>query len=425
MRTAFVGGGAMRESIPQGRLDDTPGRRHLPSAGPRSSHAAGLAFAAYVTGTRQRIAAAVADLDAPPSQAVIEQRLPFELLPNPARASLVGDGRFTKAALLIHGLLDTPFILRDIATRFAEQGYLVRAVLLPGHGTRPGDLLAVSYREWIDAVAYGIEGLSEKLAGELTLVGFSLGATLAVHQALCRPAPDGVRIKALVMLSPALRVRGWAARFGPWLKPLGYLSAKVTWPAIRPDDDTAKYESLPLNAVIQFNSLVAEIGDPETGVPLTTPIFMAATASDATIDTAVAKRFFLTRAGGPRRMLWYAVEPGPAQPESDIEERASRYPDRRILDFSHVCLPVDPRANPHYGDRADAYRNCLHYFPHDMAKWRACMDGACADIAYGEPAGGRSGDADGSPSTLLRRLTFNPDFDHMIAEIFRFLDRLA
>ena len=200
----------MSEAIQEEPLDDAPGRRHQPSAGPRSSHAAGLPFAAYVTGTRQRITAAVADLDAPPSAAVIEQRLPFELLPNPARASLVGDGRFTKAVLLIHGLLDTPFIMRDIAARFAEQGYLVRAVLLPGHGTRPGDLLAVGYREWIDAVAYGIDGLSEKLLGELTLVGFSLGATLAVHQALRRPAPDGVRIKALVMLSPAFRAHGRA-----------------------------------------------------------------------------------------------------------------------------------------------------------------------------------------------------------------------
>ena len=102
--------------------------------------------------------------------------------------------------------------------------------------------------------------------------------------------------------------------------------------------------------------------------------------------------------------------------------------------MSHVCLPVDPRANPHYGDRVDAYRHCLHYFPHDIAKWRACKDATRADIAYGEPARGpaggaggdmgRSGDTDGSPSTLLRRLTFNPDFDPMCAEIFRFLDRL-
>ena len=153
---------------------------------------------------------------------------------------------------------------------------------------------------------------------------------------------------------------------------------------------------------------------------------MAATASDATIDADVAKRFFLGRAGGPRRMLWYTVDPGPAQPVSDIEQRASRYPDRRILDFSHVCLPVDPLANPHYGDRTDAYRNGLHYYPHDMEKWRACKDSARADIAYGEPANRTvgSGEPDASPSTLLRRLTFNPDFDYMCAEIFRFLDRL-
>ena len=417
----------MSEAIRQTRFSGALGRRHQPSGEPLSSHEPGLPFAAYVTRTKQRIAAAVADLDAPPSEAVIEQRLPFELAPNPARATVAGDGRFAKGALLLHGLLDTPFIMRDIGNRFAEQGYLVRAVLLPGHGTRPGDLSAADHREWIDAVAYGIDGMADKLAGELTLVGYSLGATLAVHQALHRPAPHGIAIKALVLLSPAIRGTGRVAWLGPWLRPLGYLSDKLAWPVIRPDDDTMKYESIPLNAIIEFNSLVAQIGDPETGTPLETPIFMAVTASDATIDAAAAKRFLLGRARGPRAMVWYAADPGPAQPEPDIQHRASRYPDRRILDFSHVALPVDPRANPHYGDRADAYRSCLHYFPHDMENWRACKDSARTDIAYGEPANGTaySSNTDGAPPAPLRRLTFNPDFEFMTAEIFRFLDRLG
>lgn len=46
-----------------------------------------------------------------------------------------------KAVLLVHGLGDSPYSFNDIATHLSEQGYLVRTVLLPGHGSRVGDLI--------------------------------------------------------------------------------------------------------------------------------------------------------------------------------------------------------------------------------------------------------------------------------------------
>ena len=63
----------------------------------------------------------------------------------------------------------------------------------------------------------------------------------------------------------------------------------------------------------------------------------------------------------------------------DIEQRSSIYPDHRIQDFSHVCLPVNPTTNRHYGAHREAYRACHHYFPKAIAKWQACKNAAASD----------------------------------------------
>ena len=49
------------------------------------------------------------------------------------------------AALLIHGLTDSPYSLRRVAEILQEEGYHVVGLRLPGHGTNPGTLATVSW----------------------------------------------------------------------------------------------------------------------------------------------------------------------------------------------------------------------------------------------------------------------------------------
>ena len=44
--------------------------------------------------------------------------------------------------------------MRDVGQHYAEQGYLVRCILLPGHGTIPADLLTTSPTEWLKATEF-------------------------------------------------------------------------------------------------------------------------------------------------------------------------------------------------------------------------------------------------------------------------------
>lgn len=82
-----------------------------------------------------------------------------------------------KGILVIHGLSDSPFTSRDIANYFNQNCFTVYSILLTGHGTRPGDLLKISYKDWIKQVEYGVKELAKKV-DKIYISGFSTGGAL-------------------------------------------------------------------------------------------------------------------------------------------------------------------------------------------------------------------------------------------------------
>lgn len=153
--------------------------------------------------------------------------------------------------LLLHGLSDSPYLMRPLAGRLHHRGATVLGMRLPGHGTAPGALLATRWQDWVAATRYGIERLGELLGGQpLWIVGFSTGATLALHQALesarrgGRPAAAG-----LILMAPAIELP-WAARFALWHRTLAWLPyfTKFRWQEVEPEYDPCKYGSFPKRA---------------------------------------------------------------------------------------------------------------------------------------------------------------------------------
>ena len=91
-----------------------------------------------------------------------------------------------------------------------------------------------------------------------------------------------------------------------------------------------------------------------------------------------------------------------------------------ILDLAHIALLAAPD-NPRYGATTGT-SDCLHY------SWRReSPEGrVCAGLSNGE--GGvylRYGEMsdDNLRNYILRRLTYNPDFDHMAELMIDFLER--
>ena len=368
---------------------------------------AGMSFAAYVKHSENIILKYRTDITTENQARILAANSPFELRPGPACAK-GADGRPKRGILLIHGLSDSPFTMRDLAGHFQKRCFLVRAILLPGHGTVPGDLLSVTFEAWIEAARFGIRGL----AGEVERVyvaGFSTGGTLAVHQALA-----GERIDGLLLFAPAISLQSNLGFMANWHKPVSWAKEGLKWVDRADDLDYAKYESFTMNAADQIHLLTKELGVLRRIKPkLAMPVFFAASLDDATVDTQASYTFVLAQPNPRNRVILYGkVKPAVAS-DPRVTHIGSAHAPMNIRELSHLSITLSP-ANPHYGIRED-YANCLHYFA-DQAKYRRCKTGG--GLPWGELSGGNES------AELFRRLTFNPFFKDLTARIDRFFESI-
>ncbi|WP_197475731.1 carboxylesterase, partial [Oleiphilus sp. HI0043] len=96
-------------------------------------------------------------------QKEINMNAPFMLMPNEPTQ---------KAVLLVHGLGDSPYSFSDIAKSLHGEGYAVHVLLLPGHGSKPSDLMLSHYEDWQDIVDHYALQL-KKQYNKVLLGGFS------------------------------------------------------------------------------------------------------------------------------------------------------------------------------------------------------------------------------------------------------------
>lgn len=349
-----------------------------------------LSFTDYIQQSSTLIRQTRQDL-ATNADTIIAANAPFAL--QPATKAKYG-------ALLIHGLLDCPFMLRDIGKNLQAQGYLVHAILLPGHGTVPGALLNTDYTAWLQAVRYGIESLKSEVE-KIFLVGFSTGGTLALHPASADPA-----IMGLITLAPALKINSPFDFATHWYRVFCQAWPRANWMYIGQEKDYVRYTSVAFNAPYQLYRLIRSM--PRSISPY--PIFMAASYEDALVSTPVSLNYFQQNTGTHSRALIYTKQKL-SFADARILMRNSSYPEFNIVNFGHISLPIAP-TNAHYGPEGD------YPFATKLAQQ--------TNILYGEQD---------KVDTLRyylayrlkltnmrhRRLTFNPDFAFLCNEINKFI----
>ena len=87
--------------------------------------------------------------------------------------------------LLLHGMSDSPYSLRNLGQRLHNAGAWVIGLRLPGHGTVPSGLVRIQWEDLAAAVRLAVLHLQEKVDNRpLFLVGYSNGGALAVNYAL-------------------------------------------------------------------------------------------------------------------------------------------------------------------------------------------------------------------------------------------------
>lgn len=367
----------------------------------------GVSFEVYVRETKALVEKTRVDLNEMNREAVLQANIPFELRPQEAVFPRTKSGKYQKGVLLIHGLSDSPYLIRPIARHLQSRGFLVRAILLPGHGTVPGDLLKVSYQAWTRAVAYGLSTLRAD-ADQIYLGGFSTGGALSMLQAL-----KDTDIKGLFLFSPALAVKTDLVVLA------GLLDYLTHWVGPPHDDvDYVKYESFAVNAAHQIYLLTGEVRTAlESRRHFDVPVFAAFSEDDITIDAS--RTLEVMRQYGTSRknmMVLYTKEPRRHRepPAGLLIQENSALPESRILDFSHIAVTIPPE-DPHYG-ASGGYRSCLHY-QGEPVKRKLCLHSS--DVYQGEITD------ENLQRGVLRRLSYNPLFGKMMEHMDRFLEEVS
>jgi esterase/lipase len=356
-----------------------------------------LHFADYITKCKSIIASVRTDLRHDNIDTILETNTPFELIPNADKKTGV---------ILIHGLLDSPFQLKEIGHLLQSRGFWVRSILLPGHGTVPGALLNVDYNDWLQAVRYSISSFKNDGVEKILLVGNSTGASLALHQA----AENNSIISGVVLLSPAIQILSKFAPYSKYFKALSHVWKRAAWFHIDPEEtlDYAKYGSLPYNAIYQVYLLSKELKhSPKC------PLFFILSEDDAIISPQATMDYHHNNPNSS--LLLYTNHPSNLSPDKRIEIRPSAYPDQHIINFSHISLPFTP-TNHHYGAQGD-YPYASHIYENENTVYGEFLRN---NLFYNRCARKLH-----FTHTKMARLTFNPDFDYMSQRIAEFADSCA
>jgi len=291
--------------------------------------------------------------------------------------------------LLVHGLGDSPWSFHDLAPELARQGFLVRSVLLPGHGTVPQDMLEVTLEDWRRTVSEQTD-LLRRDAGLVYLGGFSTGANLVLDQAY-----SSQDVAGLLLFSPAFRS---SVPFG-WVAPLlRHVRPWLVDPDAERESLPVRYSNVPTNGLAQFYRSSRLAQQHLASGRFDKPVLMVLAASDSVVDTDHAVEAFHTRFPHPAsRLVWYGTPPQRAVDDARILTRPDTLPALRISQFSHMGVLFAPE-NPLYG-RDGTLRLCRN--GRDEQATKACQKGGevwFSEWGYSEPG------------KVHARLTFNPYF---------------
>jgi alpha-beta hydrolase superfamily lysophospholipase len=358
--------------------------------------------------------------------------------------------------VLVHGLSDSPYVMRGLGERMAAAGFHVVLLRSPGHGTAPSGLVHADWKDWAAAVRIAARHVRSRIGPDkpLYLTGFSTGAALSVEYCLARlQGEDLPKVDRLVLLSPAIGVSP-AALLAVWQARLSSLPGleKLAWESIAPEYDPYKYSSFAVHAGDQIYRLTVQIDKSlqalsKNGSGVTMPPILAfQSIADATVSAqALAKGLFARLAPSGHKLVVFDINrlvdmeqlmkpgvrlpaerllEGPALPfevvlftnadahsEALVAQRRSAgsatvsveatnltWP-RGVYSLSHLALPISPDDRL-YGERRPEGPSAL-YLGHPA------LLGERGFLAV--------------PESALVRLRFNPFFPYVEQTIAQFL----
>ena len=310
-------------------------------------------------------------------QRELDMNMPFQLSPETPTK---------KAILFVHGLGDSPFSFSDLAPTMVKLGFHVEVLLLPGHGSKPEELLLPEYQDWQTIVDH-YASLLKKNYSEVWLGGFSTGANLVTIHAM-----DNGGINGMLLFSPGFQSKA------PFLEKFTPLAAKVWYGYKTEENNLARYNSAPLNGAVAYVESAAQIRKRLAKQTVNIPTLIAMSEADSVVDPDATKQLFIDRFVNPENtMLWYGET---RQSNPQVIQKTMRIKSDRISTGSHMS-PVYSPDNPYYGISGEK-RMCKNSFDKK----------AVAQCSEGEPVW-FSAQGYKEEGKIHARLTWNPYFNHL------------
>ncbi|WP_197469214.1 carboxylesterase [Oleiphilus sp. HI0125] len=278
----------------------------------------------------------------------LAMNMPFEVRPSAPS---------NKAILFVHGLGDSPYSFSDLGNTMAEQGFYVQSLLLPGHGSKPEDLMLPSYEDWQTIVDHYAELLKGEY-DEVWLGGFSTGANLITINTIERGNVDG-----LILVSPGYQSRApILEKFAPFVSLFvdGYKTE---------EQNLARYTSAPINGAIAYSESAQRVRDLLEENTISVPALLIMSEADSVIDPEETQELFSQHFNHPtNQTIWYGES---RFDEPSILFESMRIADKRISTGSHMS-PLFAPSNFYYGEQAERTM-CLNSM--SLRDLKHCNDG--------------------------------------------------
>lgn len=106
-------------------------------------------------------------------------------------------GSRTSGVLVVHGFTGNPSSMRELAERFAQEGFHVELPRLAGHGTSVDDMIPTRWSDWSGDADLAYHTLASRCT-KIVVVGLSMGGALTLWLAAQHP-----EIAGIVCINPA------------------------------------------------------------------------------------------------------------------------------------------------------------------------------------------------------------------------------
>jgi len=156
--------------------------------------------------------------------------------------------------LLIHGFTGSPSEFRRLGYYLQDKGYTVKAVLLPGHGTSPEDMIQTGFRDWWRGVKESFEELRKAGYKRIVPIGHSMGGLLSLKLAMEEEVSGVVSLATPIHLGSRKVALAYILQF--FVK---YISKERPPGSERITSESLSYDRTPVPCVVHLRKLLFHV----------------------------------------------------------------------------------------------------------------------------------------------------------------------